>query len=40
MNAKEPGTGIADPVVEDSDELAKLLDQVVEGHAPIVVARG
>lgn len=30
---------VADPVVEDTGDLAKLVDQVVEGHTPIIVAR-
>jgi prevent-host-death family protein len=31
--------GAADPVVEATGELVKLVDKVVESHAPIVVAR-
>ena len=40
MKAKRNGTAIVEQIVEDSGNLATLVDQVVEGHAPIVVARG
>lgn len=39
MSINRRGAGAADPVVEDTGDLAKLVDQVVEGHTPIVVAR-
>jgi prevent-host-death family protein len=39
MTINRTKAGAADPVVEDSGDLAKLVDQVVEGHERIVVAR-
>jgi prevent-host-death family protein len=39
MSAKHPANGTTDPVVEASDDLAQLIDRVVESHRPILVAR-
>ncbi len=39
MSINRTIAGAADPVVEASGDLAKLVDQVVERHARIVVAR-
>ena len=40
MKAKRNGATTLEQVVEDTGNLARLVDQVVESQAPIVVARG
>ena len=36
---EQADSGVVDPVVEDTGNLATLVDQVVAKHTPIVVAR-